>query len=155
VTCVHEEHEENQYTFVGKKGQQRMEQMAEIQRCNFSWLLDQCPMDPHQWLAEIDTWRLPPHNGMRLSGKASTVLAERNKGTSCTSGKKSGKDPNQNDVRIVDRSYLQKNFKGSVRNSSKIDLDVVENLNYLWSKKGIQNYRKSRSCPGSEQLIMM
>jgi len=31
--------------------------------------------------------------------------------TSCTIWEKYGKDSNQNDVQIVDRSYLQKNFK--------------------------------------------
>src|SRR6202050_5627846 len=44
---VHEEHEADQYTSIGKKGQQRIEQMAEIQKIVTSagWL-DQCPDGP-------------------------------------------------------------------------------------------------------------
>src|ERR1700729_4261878 len=44
---VHEEYEADQYTSVGKKGQQRLEQMAEIQKIVTSagWL-DQCPDGP-------------------------------------------------------------------------------------------------------------
>src|SRR6202451_2226064 len=45
--AAHEEHEVDQYTSVGKKGQQRLEQMAEIQKIVTSagWL-DQCSDGP-------------------------------------------------------------------------------------------------------------
>jgi hypothetical protein len=42
------------------------------------------------------------------------------------SGKQSEKDPNRNDVRIVDRSYLQKNFKAQPETAQKLIEDVVE-----------------------------
>ena len=45
---VHEEYEADLYTSVGKKGQQRLKQMAEIQKIVTSagWL-DQCPDGTH------------------------------------------------------------------------------------------------------------
>jgi hypothetical protein len=81
---VHEEYEADQYTSVGKKGQQRMEQMAEIQKIITSagWL-DQC----------LDG---PP--SMDVQEKCQQVLAERNKSLPAQSKNQSGKDPNQNDV---------------------------------------------------------
>jgi len=44
---VHEEYEADQYTSIGKRGQQRLEQLAEIQKIVTSagWL-DQCPDGP-------------------------------------------------------------------------------------------------------------
>lgn len=59
---VHEEHEADQYTSIGKKGHQRIEQMAEIQKIVTSagWL-DQCPDGPPlQSFTEIDPEKLPP-----------------------------------------------------------------------------------------------
>ena len=58
--------------------------------------------------------------------KHQQVLAERNKALPAQSGKKSGKDPNQNDFRVVDRSYLQKNFKAQAEAAQKLIEDVIE-----------------------------
>jgi hypothetical protein len=60
-STVHEEYEADQYTSMGKKGQQRMEQMAEIQKILTSagWL-DQCPDGPPSLdFAEIEPEELP------------------------------------------------------------------------------------------------
>ena len=45
--AVHEEHEADQYTSIGRKGQQRIEQMAEIQKIiTLAGWLDQCSGTP-------------------------------------------------------------------------------------------------------------
>src|ERR1700676_3518931 len=58
---VHEEYEADKYTSIGKKGQQRMEQMAEIQKIvNLAGWLDQCPDGPPSMdFAEIEPEVLP------------------------------------------------------------------------------------------------
>ena len=98
---VHEEYEADQYTSVGKKGQQRLEQMAEIQKIVTSagWL-DQCPDGPPSMdFAEIEPEELPPSQwDAAVQEKRQQVLAERNKALPAHSEKQSGKDPNQNDV---------------------------------------------------------
>src|SRR6202167_2752778 len=60
--AAHEEHEVDQYTSVGKKGQQRLEQMAEIQKIVTSaGCLDQCSDGPPSMdFAEIEPEELPP-----------------------------------------------------------------------------------------------
>src|ERR1700735_171800 len=60
--------------------------------------------------------------------KHQQVLAERNEARPTQSGKQTSKDPNKNDVQIVDRSYLQKNFKNSLKM-------LLRNLNLPWIKK--------------------
>ena len=111
---VPEEYDANQYTSVGKKGQQRIQQMVEIQKIVTSagWL-DQCPGGPPSLdFKKIEPKELPPsHWDATVQGKHQKVLAERNKALPAQSGKKTGKNMNQNDVQIVDRSYLQKDFK--------------------------------------------
>jgi hypothetical protein len=50
---------------------------------------------------------LPPSQwDVAVQEKHQQVLAERTKALPAQSEKQSGKDPNQNDVQIVDRSYL-------------------------------------------------
>jgi hypothetical protein len=59
---VHKEYEADQYTSIGKKGQQRIEQMAEIQKIVTSagWL-DQCSGGlPSLDVKKIEPERLPP-----------------------------------------------------------------------------------------------
>jgi len=79
----------DKYTSIGKKGQQRIEQMAKIQKIVTSagWL-DQCPDGPHQWtLQKIEPEVATTFTMVcRLSGKASTGLAERNKALPAQSG---------------------------------------------------------------------
>src|SRR3984885_8078821 len=118
---VHEEYEADQCTSVGKKGQQRMEQMAKIQKIVTSagWL-DQCPDGPLSMeFSEIEPEELPPSQwDAAVLEKRQQVLAERNKALPAQSGKMSGKDPIQNDVQIVDRSYLQKSIYDYIKSCS-------------------------------------
>jgi len=68
---VHEEYEADQYTSIGKKGQQRMEQMAEIQKIVLQlagWI--SAKMVPHQWsLQKLKLKNYHLHNGMLLFRK--------------------------------------------------------------------------------------
>src|ERR1700677_2701811 len=155
---VHEEYEADQYTSVGKKGQQRLEQMAEIQKIVTSagWL-DQCPDGPPSMdVAEIEPEELPPSQwDAAVQEKCQQVLAERNKALPAQSGKKSGKDPNQNDVQIVDRSYLQKNFKAQSETAQKLIEDVVEKFELTSDQeRAFRIVANHAVSPGSEQLMM-
>ena len=126
--AAYEEHQVDQYTSVGRKGQQRLEQMAEIQKIVTSagWL-DQCSDGlPSMNFSEIEPEELPPSQWeAAVQEKRQQVLAERNKALPALSGKISGRDPNQNDVQIVDRSYLQKNFKAQSETAQKLIEDVI------------------------------
>ena len=55
------------------------------------------------------------HNGLKwkalIEEKRQEVLAETNKHIPSKSNLRIKADPNENDVRIIDRSYLQKSFK--------------------------------------------
>ena len=106
---VHEEYEADQYTSVGKKGQQRIEQMAEIQKIVTSagWL-DQCTDGPSSMqFTEIEAEELTPSQwDAAVQQKCQQTLDERNESLPAQSKNHSGKDPNLNDVRIVDRSTM-------------------------------------------------
>src|ERR1700728_2111418 len=155
---VHEEYEADQYTSVGKKGQQRMEQMAEIQKIVTSagWL-DQCPDGPLSMeFSEIGPEELPPSQwDAVIQEKRQQVLSERNKALPAQSGKQSGKDPNQNDVQIVDRSYLQKNFKAESETAQKLIEDVIEKFELTFDQeRAFRIIANHAVTPGSEQLMM-
>jgi hypothetical protein len=96
--------------------------MAEIQKIVTSagWL-DQCPDGPPSMdFTEIDPEELPSSQwDTAVQEKRQQVLAERNKALPTQPGKKNGKDPNQNNVQIVDRSYLQKNFRAQSDTAQK------------------------------------
>ena len=98
---VHEEYKADQYTSIGKKGQQRLEQMAEIQKIvtSVGWL-DQCPGGPPSLNFErIEPEKLPPSWWeATVQEQRQHILAKRNKALPAQSGKRTGKDPNQNDV---------------------------------------------------------
>jgi hypothetical protein len=82
-------------------------------------------------------------------------LAERNKALPAHSGKQSGKDPNQNDVRIVDRSYLQKNFKAQSETAQKLIEDVIEKFELTSEQeRAFRIIANHAVTPGSEQLMM-
>ena len=104
---VHKEYEADQYTSIGKKGQQRLEQMAEIQKIVTSagWL-DQCPGGPPSLNFEkIEPERLPPSRWeATVQEQHQHILTERNRALPAQSSKRAEKDPNPNDVRLVDRS---------------------------------------------------
>jgi len=46
---VHEEYEADQYTSIGKKGQQEWSTCRNPEDCNFSWLAGSVQDGPHQW----------------------------------------------------------------------------------------------------------
>src|SRR6202048_3929236 len=75
-------------------------------------------------------------------------------GCSC-SGKKSGTDPNQNDVRIVDRSYLQKNFKAQSETAQNLIEDVIGKFELTSEQeRAFRIISNHAVTPGSEQLTM-
>ena len=155
---AHEEYEADQYTSIGKKGHQRIEQMGEIQKIVTSagWL-DKCPDGPPSMeFAEIEPEELPPSQwDAAVQEKRQQVLAERNKALPAQSGKKSGTDPNQNDVRIVDRSYLQKNFKAQSEAAQNLIEDVIEKFELTSEQeRAFRVVANHAVAPGSEQLIM-
>ena len=92
---VHEEYEADQYTSIGKRGQQRIQQMAEIQKIVTSagWLY-QCPGGPPSLdFKNIEPEKLPPSQwNAAVQDQRQQVLAERNKALPAQSGKKNGKD---------------------------------------------------------------
>jgi hypothetical protein len=143
---------------VGKKGQQRLEQMAEIQKIVTStgWL-DQCLDGPLSMdFIEIEPEELPPSQwDAAVQEKHQQVLVERNKALPAQSEKKSGKDPNQNDVQIVDRSYLQKNFKAQSETAQKLIEDVIEKFELTSDQeRSFKIIANHAVTPGSDQLVM-
>jgi hypothetical protein len=68
---------------------------------------------------------------------------------------KSGKVPNQNDVQIVDRSYLQKNFKVQSEVAQKLIQDVIDKFELNSEhKKAFRIIANHVGTPVAEQLIM-
>src|ERR1700692_4604735 len=135
-----------------------MEQMEKIQKIVTSggWL-DQCPDVPLSMeFSEIEPEELPPSQwDAAVQEKCQQVLSERNKALPAQSGKKSGKDPNQNDVQIIDRSYLQKDFKAQSETAQKMIEDVI--VKFELSSEQERSFRiiaNHAVTPGSEQLMM-
>src|ERR1700674_2527507 len=155
---VNEEHEADQYTSIGRKGQQRIEQMAEIQKIvTLAGWLDQCPGGPPSMdFAEIKAEELPPSQwDAAIQEKRQQVLADRNKSLPTQFGRKYGNDPNQNDVRIVDRSYLQKNFKAQSETAQNLIEDVVTKFKLnSEQERAVRIVANHAVTPGAEQLIM-
>ena len=154
---VHEEYEADQYTSVGKKGQQRMEQMAEIQKIVTSagWL-DQCPdgLLSMEFL-EIEPEELPPSQWDAAFQESVNSSCLKELKHFLQSGKQSGKDPNQNDVQIIDRSYLQKNFKVQSETAQKLIEDVIVEFELISEqKRSFRIIANHAVTPGSEQLMM-
>src|ERR1700733_8395428 len=155
---VHEEHEADQYTSIGRKGQQRIEHMAEIQKIvTLAGWLTKCPrglrlMD----FSEIESEEFPPSQwNASVQEKRQQILAERNKSLPAQSGRQYGKDPNQNDVQVVDRSYLQKNFKAQLETAQKLIEDVIEKFALTSDQeRAFRIIANHAVTPGSKQLIM-
>ena len=82
-------------------------------------------------------------------------MAERNKALTAQSGKKSERDPNQNDVQIVDRSYLLKNFKAQSEKAQNLIEDVVGKFDLTSEQeRAFRIIANHAVTPGSEQLMM-
>ena len=154
----HEEYEVDQYTSIGKKGRQRIEQMAEIQRIVTSaGYLDQCSDGlTHIDFAEINPEELPPSRWVAaVQEKCQQVLAERNRDLPAQSIKKVGKDLNQNDVQIVDRSYLEKRFKAQSEAAQNLIEDVVIKFELNSDQeRAFRIVANHAVTPGAEQLLM-
>ena len=132
--------------------------MAEIQKIVTSagWL-DQCPDGPPSMgFTQIEPEELPPSQwDAAVQEKRQQVLAERNKALPTQSGKQTGKDPNKNDVQIVDRSYLQQNFKAQSESAQKLIEDVVEKFELTSDQeRAFRIVANHVVSPGSEQLMM-
>src|SRR5882762_1270740 len=135
-----------------------MEQMAEIQKIVTSagWL-DQCPEGPPSMdFSQIKPEELPPSQwDAAVQEKRQQVLAERNKALPAQSMNKSCKDPNQNDVQIVDRSYLQKDFKVQLETAQTLIEDVIGKFKLnSEQERAFRIVANHAVTPGAEQLIM-
>src|ERR1700723_2192851 len=139
-------------------GQQRLEQMAEIQKIVTSagWL-DQCPDGPLPLNFErIEPEKLPFSRWeATVQEQRQHILTERNRALPAQSSKRAGKDPNQNDVRLVDRSYLQRDFKAQSDNAQKLIEDVIQKfLLNCDQERAFRIVSNHAVTPGAEQLIM-
>ena len=77
------------------------------------------------------------HSGFRkalIKEKRQEVLAERNKHIQKSSSKIKA-DPNENDVKIIDRSYLQKSFKAKSAAAQKKLMKQFKSLLLIQNKK--------------------
>src|SRR5882762_4596082 len=66
-----------------------------------------------------------------------------------------GKDPNQNDVQIVDRSYLERNFKAQSEAAQNLIEGVVMKFDLnSEQERAFRIVANHAATPGAEQLIM-
>ena len=99
-------------------------------------------LPPSQWDATVQEQR-------------QQVLSERNKALPAQSGKRAGKDPNQNNVQIVDRSYLQKDFKAQSDVAQNLIEDVIEKFELNSDQeRAFRIVANHAVTPGAEQLAM-
>ena len=132
--------------------------MAKIQKIATStgWL-DQCSDGPSSMpFTEIEAEQLTPSQwDAAVQQKCQQTLDERNESLPAQSKNHSGKDPNLNDVRIVDRSYLQKSFKAQSETDQKLIGVVVDKFELTSDQERAFNIIANPAVtPGSEQLIM-
>src|SRR5882762_1093125 len=132
--------------------------MAEIQKIITSagWLGQCLDGPPTMDFVEIEPEELPPSQwDAAVQEKHQQVLAERNKALPAQSRKNSGTDPNHNDVQIVDRSYLQKNFKAQSETAQNLIEDVIGKFELTSEQeRAFRIIANHAVTPGSEQLIM-
>ena len=103
----------------------------------------------------IHSYTCSPHLRPLRSLSVSTGLVERNKALPAPSGKKVGKNPNQSDVQIVDRLYLQEDFKAQSDDAQKLIEHVIQK--FLLNSEQERAFRilaNHAVTPGAEQLIM-
>ena len=107
--------------------------MAKIEKIATSagWL-DQCPDVPSiMEFSEIEAEELTPSQwDTAIQDKHQQVLAERHKSIPAQPKNQFGKYPNQNGVRIVGRSYLQKSFKAQSETVKNLIEDVVNKFEH-------------------------
>ena len=111
--------------------------------------------NPLMDFTKIEPEQLPPLQwDVAVQEKHQQVLAERNKALPTQSGKKNGKDPNQNDVQIVDRSYFFNNFRAQSETAQKLIEDVVKFELTSGQERAFRIIANNAVTPGSEQLMM-
>jgi hypothetical protein len=82
-------------------------------------------------------------------------LDERNKALPAQSCRKFGKDPNENNVQIIDRSYLEKAFKAQSEAAQNLIEDVVKKFELNPDQERASRIVANHAVtPGAEQLIM-
>ena len=123
---IHIEHEADRYTIPSKKGMTRANQMTEIHKIITSagWL-DKSP-DGHP---KVDLDEVEPEEELSpaqwkaaVKAKRQEILTEKNKSIPAKTAGQAQKDPNQNDVKVIDRSYLDQSFKAKSKTAqSQID----------------------------------
>ena len=99
------------------------------------------------------------HNGLKwkalVEEKRQEVLAERNKHVSSKFGIKIKADPNENEVEIVDRLYLQKSFKAKSAAAQKLIDETVQEFTLNTEQERAFRIVANHSVePKSEQLKM-
>jgi hypothetical protein len=101
---------------------------------------------------EINPEELPPSQwDAAVQEKHQQVLTERNQALPAQSGQKVGKDPNQNDVKIIDRSYLEKNFKAQSEAAQNLIEDVMKFELNSEQERGFRIVANHAVTPGAEQ----
>jgi hypothetical protein len=152
----------NQYSTLGKHGRLMKEQMIATENSMRSagWL-DDSP----NGVADVPDMQLQPETvqtGVKwkatVHDKRQEVLAERNKNIPSVTSHSKGKysqDPNENDVKIVDQSYLRHDFKAKTEAAQKhIDQCVNDfNLN-TEQNRAFRIIANHATTPQSEQLKM-
>ena len=147
------------YTTVGRLAQQKQNEMAATRMAleDVGWT-DQ----PPNGLEQINKTPVIPdhmHNGLKwkalIEEKRQEVLAERNKHIPSKSGFKTKPDPNENNVKIIDRSYLQKSFKAKSAAAQKLIDETVQEFTLNTEQERAFRIVANHSVePKSEQLKM-
>jgi len=87
--------------------------------------------------AEIEAEELSPSRwDAAVQEKRQQILAERNKSLPAQSGRQYGKDQIRMMFQVVDRSYLQKNFKAQLETAQKLIEDVIEKFELTSDQEG-------------------
>ena len=147
------------YTTVGRLAQLKQNEMTATRMAleDVGWT-DKSP----NGLEQIDKTPVLPehmHNGFKwkalIEEKRQEVLAERNKHIPSKSNLRTKADPNENDVRIIDRSYLQKSFKAKSAAAQKIIDEAVQEFSLNTEQERAFRIVANHSVePKSEQLKM-
>jgi len=126
----------NKYTTLDRLGKLKQQEMEEtrIGLTKAGWL-DNSSNGLNQNEASIEPSILQKGSRWKTSvdQERQIILAERNKNIPSKSFKNIS-DPNENNVQLVDRSYLQKNFKARLKSDEKLVTSTVKDF-FLNSKQ--------------------
>jgi hypothetical protein len=118
----------NKYTTLGRLGKHRQEEIEETRiGLNEAGWLDNSPNGLNQNEASIEPSILQKGSRWKASvdQERQKILAERNKNIPSKSFKNIS-DPNENNVQVVDRSYLQKSFKAKLKSDQNLITSTVK-----------------------------